>query len=110
MNITVKEHGADCPFNMNGEYMCCNLTDASSPEVGLECDRADPWPDWCPIKQGPVTVSTDPLEDLKPEHATMVSLQDVLYILLAEPMDQRRFKTEACVRALGDKEPCHDQT
>ena len=44
------------------------------------------------------------------EHATMVSLQDVLYILLAEPMDQRRFKTEACVRALGDKEPCHDQT
>jgi len=60
MNITVKEHGADCPFNMNGEYMCCNLTDASSPEAGLECDRADPWPDWCPIKQGPVTVSTDP--------------------------------------------------
>jgi len=56
MNITVKEHGADCPFNMNGEYMCCNLTDASSPEAGLECDRADPWPDWCPIKQGPVRV------------------------------------------------------
>jgi hypothetical protein len=54
MNITVKKHGTSCPFNMNGEYMCCNLSHDGHP--GDECVDWKKWPDWCPIKQGPVRV------------------------------------------------------
>ena len=63
MKITVKKHGTSCPFNMNGEYMCCNLSHDGHPDAmsnvipGDECVDWKKWPDWCPLLKGSVAVS-----------------------------------------------------
>jgi len=55
-DIRVKS-GANCPANENGEHFTCRLD-----RENRECDPFKPAPEWCLLREGPVTLvleSTD---------------------------------------------------